>query len=68
MEFGSGMAVPWRAFPTREEAVDYFRREALAFFEREDRLRGGRERARRKIMGFLQATELFGFEEPEPQR
>lgn len=68
MEFGSGMAAPWLAFPTREEAVDHFRREALAFFGREDRLRKDREQARRKIMNLLEATGLFGFEEPEPNR
>src|SRR3954454_1678685 len=50
MDSGSGMTVLWRAFPTREEAVDYFRAEALAFFQREDRLKSAKEQARRKIM------------------
>jgi hypothetical protein len=68
MEFGSGMSVPWRAFPTREDAVDYFRREALGFFEREDRLRKDREKARRTIVGLLRETGLFGFQEPEPEK
>jgi hypothetical protein len=48
--------------------VDYFRREALAFFEREGKLRQEREQVRRKIMGSLEAPGLFGFEKPEPQR
>jgi hypothetical protein len=67
LEFASGMSVPWRAFPTREEAVDYFRQEALAFFQREGNLRKDREQARRKIMRLLAETGLFGFSEPEPQ-
>jgi hypothetical protein len=67
MESSSGMSVPWRAFPTRQEAVDYFRAEALAFFRREDRLKAAKEQARRKIMGLLQGGGLFGFEEPESE-
>ncbi len=66
MESSSGMSVPWRAFPTRQEAVDYFRAEALEFFRREDRLKSAKEQARRKILRLLEATGLFGFEEPEP--
>ncbi len=68
MVSGSGMAVPWRAFATREEAVESFRAGALAFFEREDRLKSGREQARKKIVGLLQASGLFGWEEPGPEK
>jgi len=67
ISFDSGMAFPWQAFPTREEAVEYFRAKALAFFRSQDRLPKEHDRARRKIMDLLELNLLFGFAEPEPQ-
>jgi hypothetical protein len=67
MASSSGMSVPWRAFPTREEAVEYFRQETLLFFQREGKLKKEREAARKKIMALLENSGLFGFSEPEPE-
>jgi len=67
IEFTTGMSVPWRAFPTREEAVAFFRQEATSFFKREKGLRKDREQARRKIVQLLEPNSLFGFQEPEPE-
>jgi hypothetical protein len=66
VESSSGMTIPWRAFPTRDEAIDFFRREVVAFFKREGKLTKDREAARKKIMGILEPNNLFGFAEPEP--
>src|ERR1051325_204272 len=66
MASSASMRVPWRAFASRETAVDYFRQEVVAFFQREGKLTKEREAARRKIMGILQPGSLFGFDEPEP--
>lgn len=67
-EFVTGMSIPWRAFKTREEAVDFFRAEAAAFFAREKNLKKGRAVARRKIMELLEPNSLFGYQEPEPEQ
>jgi hypothetical protein len=68
LEFVSGMTIPWRVLPTREEAVAYFIVEAKAFFERETRLKTGKAEHRKKILELLNGDGgLFGgFIEPDP--
>lgn len=65
MESSSGMYCPWRSFSTRDECVDWFLKEALAFFQREKNLKKGREQNRKKIVDLLRLQGLFGWEEPE---
>jgi len=66
MEGDSGMNCPWRAYQTRQQAVDAFREQTLAFFQRVRKLKASREEARRKIMELLAGGGLFGFQEPDP--
>ena len=66
LEFVAGSQCPWRAFPTREECIAYFRESALKFFNLEKKLRADRETARRKIVAMLSGGGLFGWDEPEP--
>src|ERR1043165_6343656 len=66
LESDCSMKIPWRAFPTRDEAIGFFPRETTAFFKRAGTLQKEQEAARRKIMAILEPTSLWGFEEPEP--
>ena len=65
VKFSCGTNCPGRAFPTREECVEYFRQRARTFFGMEKKLRGDREAARRKILRLLAGQGLFGWAEPE---
>jgi hypothetical protein len=69
LEMVTGMTIPWRVLPTREEAVAYFLQEAKAFFERETRLKSGKAQHRKQILELLTGDGgLFGgFTEPDPQ-
>src|ERR1700704_2447746 len=64
LEMVTGMTIPWRVLPTREEAVAYFLEEAKKFFEREKDLKKGLSQNRRKILELLSGGgDLFGFVE-----
>src|SRR4051812_38676683 len=68
LEMVSGMSIPWRVLPTREEAVAYFLDEARRFFEREKTLKKGLAQNRTKILELLSGSgDLFGFTEPDPE-
>jgi hypothetical protein len=63
----TGMSIPWRVLPTREEAVAYFLEEARKFFEREKTLKKGLAQNRTKMLELLSGKDsLFGWQEPEP--
>lgn len=61
------LALPWRAFPTREECLAFFVQTAREFFAREERARVSEaQRRAREEMAALLAGGLYGFEEPVP--
>ena len=60
----SGMSAPWRAFPTREEAVAYFVEITRQFFGEAMAVKGVRDKARRQMLKLLDGQTLFGWPEP----
>jgi hypothetical protein len=69
LEMVSGMSIPWRVLPTREEAIAYFLEQARQFFEREKTLKKGLAQNRKKILELLSGSgDLFGFTEPDLEK